>query len=61
MGADKGCGLEWYLMLRAAPEFGNTEQVVSGDREGEDRFGLGAASNLDLGEAGLRLDPAERR
>ena len=37
----------------------DADQVVSCDRKGEHRRGLGKSSNLDLVEPGLCLDPAE--
>src|ERR1700752_664096 len=40
-------------------EFGNADEIVGRDCEGEGRFGFGASAQLDLGEPGLRLDPSE--
>src|SRR6267378_7615369 len=41
-------------------KLGYAHEVIGGDGEDEDRLNLGQAANLDLTEAGNRLDPAER-
>lgn len=40
-------------------KLGDPDEIVGGGREGEDGLDLGSGADLDLGEPGLDLDPAE--
>jgi hypothetical protein len=40
-------------------ELGETDEIVGGEREGEERFDFGQAPQLDLGEAADALVPTE--
>ena len=40
-------------------QFWGSDEVVGNDRESEDRFGFCTSTHLQLGESGLRLDPAK--
>ena len=57
--ASRHPSMSFAIQVRTTFRVGDPEIVLPRHGEDEDRFDLGTSAQLHLGDAGLRLDPAE--